>query len=132
MPIAISAFAMVAALVGAGPAAAEPSPKGCAKGDFCAWWKGADRPHIHRPDDFDQVMMAGRDDHIWVFNNGIEGGADHVSVRWNYTQDGGTRDHVKTLCLHFNPGPGVYKAAIGGAKGKNTRLLGVRWFDGEC
>ncbi|WP_331750357.1 MULTISPECIES: hypothetical protein [unclassified Streptomyces] len=53
-------------------------------------------------------------------------------MKWNYTQDGGAGSNVRTKCLHYNPGPGTYKGVIGGAAGKNTRLLSVQWFDGEC
>lgn len=57
-------LAVTATLTGVGPAVAEPSPTGCAKGDFCAWWKSADTPFIHRPDNFNQIMMAGTGGHI--------------------------------------------------------------------
>ncbi|MEV6997821.1 peptidase inhibitor family I36 protein [Streptomyces sp. NPDC093982] len=115
--VATAAFATV--LVTAPTASAEPNPPGCPKEYFCAY-SGENQTG--------QLVVKTKGN--WsgnvafrsAFNNGKPfPGADHVDV--TYTVEDGT----ETACLHYNPGPGGYKAnAVPG-----THVVRVVWR-GEC
>ena len=116
---AVAAAAFATVLATAPGASAEANPPGCGKGYFCVY---------SGPDQTGQLVMrtagnwTGSVPFQSAFNNGVRfPGADHVNV--TYTVDGGT----ETACLHYNPGPGAYKAnAVPG-----TRVVKVVWR-GEC
>jgi hypothetical protein len=116
---AVAAAAFTTVLATAPGASAEPNPPGCPKEYFCAY---------SGPDETGQLVLktAGN----WTgsvafrsaFNNGVRfPGADHVDM--TYAVDGGG----ETVCLHYNPGPGVYK----GNAAPGTRIVKVKWR-GEC
>ncbi|MFI8100792.1 peptidase inhibitor family I36 protein [Streptomyces sp. NPDC086023] len=114
---ATAAFAGVMAT--APSASAEGDPPGCPKGYFCAY-SGYDQSGT-------LLLKTWGNWSGWIpnvkstFNNGLpDAGADHVdqSYRW--------RTGAYTACMHYNPGPGEYKA-----NWDNITLTGVRWR-GEC
>lgn len=119
----LSALAGAAALAGvmitAPSANAEPNPPGCPKGYFCAY---------SEPDQGGTLLMktagdwSGEIHHVGsVFNNGyVFPGADHIDLSYGYTTS------VRHICLHYNPGPGQYKANIIYA------TIGTVKWRGEC
>ncbi|MFC8194578.1 peptidase inhibitor family I36 protein [Streptomyces sp. NPDC060006] len=119
----LSALAGAAALAGvmsiAPTASAEANPPGCPKGYFCAY---------SEPDQRGTLLMKTAGD--WsgeihsvgsVFNNGyVYPGGDHIDLVYGYTTS------VRRICLHYNPGPGEYKANI-----IYATIGSVKWR-GEC
>ncbi|TMR89427.1 hypothetical protein [Nonomuraea basaltis] len=120
-----------------GPAAAEASPSGCPKGNFCLWYEGQDKPFWSEPGDMREPVGTWRPDlHIWAFNNGRpQPGWDHVRVYWHYKYFDGRDtgdEHLNVTCFHYNPGPGRYKGAIGGnSPDKVTHIHKAVWGP-EC
>ncbi|MFJ5266617.1 peptidase inhibitor family I36 protein [Streptomyces sp. NPDC088387] len=114
-----AAAAFAAVVVTAPTASAEPNPPGCPKGYFCAY---------SEPDQRGTLLLATAGN--WkgeihsvgsVFNNGyVAPGADHIQLSYGYTTE------VRSLCLHYNPGPGQYKANIIYA------TIGSATWRGEC
>ena len=85
----------------AAPSFAEPSPPGCAPGNFCIY---------SRHDQTGTLVLktagnwSGSVTGVAAFNNGVPWpGADHVQV------DSHIGDHYESRCMHYNPGPGEYK-----------------------
>lgn len=103
--------------LGARPA--EASPRGCSRGDFCAYSAEGEQGSL-------LLAVAGN----WsgsisgvgsVFNNGVPfPGADHIQLDWNFGGVGWTQ------CVHYNPGPGQYKIDFVG-----VQIVRARWR-GEC
>ncbi|MFC7912323.1 peptidase inhibitor family I36 protein [Streptomyces nigra] len=116
---AVAAASFATVLVNAPGAAAEADPPGCGKEYFCAY---SGENQTGRLVLKTKGNWSGSVAFRSAFNNGVRfPGADHVDV--TYTVDGGT----ETACLHYNPGPGAYKAnAVAG-----TRVVKVVWR-GEC
>jgi hypothetical protein len=88
-------------LASAAPAAAEPSPAGCTKGYVCGYSGTHQRgwPALKA-----RGNWSGRVAVRSIFNNGQrQPGADHVQLEWLY------RGKKWSACLHYNPGPGLYK-----------------------
>lgn len=119
-----AAIAFASLVVPAAPASAEPNPPGCPKEYFCAY-SGINQTGT--------LVLATK--HNWsgfitnvysIFNNGIPWpGYDHVQV------EGWYGPHLKyrpfSICLHYNPGPGMYKFNLTG----DSRIEKVTWR-GEC
>jgi hypothetical protein len=88
-------------LASAAPAAAEPSPPGCPKGYVCGY-SGPDQrgwPALKARGNWSGRVAARS-----IFNNGLrQPGADHIQLEWLY------RGKKWSACLHYNPGPGLYK-----------------------
>lgn len=121
---AAAALLITSVLVGvfatASPASAEPSPDDCPPGNFCAWsdWGQEGRLVVKTTG-----TWFGRESYRSFFNNGVRfPGADHVDITSLYAN--GQRH---TQCIHYNPGPGLYKGDVPTA----TVLESVRWR-GEC
>jgi hypothetical protein len=118
---ALAASAALGATIAMAPtASAEPNPPNCPKGYFCAY-------SAHNSGGSQTIRTAGNwtgsIDSLTLFNNGVVyPGADHVSVDVvTFTKE------RRTICLHYNPGPGAYKVNV--ADGANIRQ--VTWR-GEC
>lgn len=117
----VAAAAVSAGVVAATPtaASAEPSPPGCPKGYFCAYSGPNQRGYTTLRA---KGNWSGRVATRSVFNNGKRmPGADHVDLRWTY------RGKTWSMCLHYNPGPGIYKVNFV----PGVRVTGVKWR-GEC
>jgi hypothetical protein len=115
-----TAAAMLGVIASATTASAEPNPPGCPKGYFCAY---------SGPDQTGSLVLktagnwSGQVRFQSIFNNGYAfPGADHVDMTYWYEGDGNA-----TSCIHYNPGPGLYKWTA-----PYTEVLySVRWR-GEC
>ncbi|WP_128376484.1 peptidase inhibitor family I36 protein [Streptomyces cavernae] len=116
----LAGAAAFAGVIATAPAAtAEPNLPDCPKGYFCAY---------SEPDQRGTLLMRTAGD--WsgeihsvgsVFNNGyVFPGADHVELTYGYTT------FTRVICLHYNPGPGEYKANIIYA------TIGKVTWRGEC
>ncbi|WP_171140896.1 peptidase inhibitor family I36 protein [Streptomyces sp. S3(2020)] len=113
------AAAFAAVVVAAPTATAEPNPPNCPKGYFCAY---------SEPDQRGAQLLrtagnwSGEIHNVGsVFNNGyVAPGVDHIELLYAYT----TSVHV--ICLHYNPGPGQYKANI------TYATIGKATWRGEC
>ncbi|MFF5445776.1 peptidase inhibitor family I36 protein [Streptomyces sp. NPDC012888] len=117
---AFAATAAFAAVMATAPtASAEPNPPGCPKGNFCAY-SGENQTGtllLSTPGNWSGTIYNVQS----TFNNGNPyPGADHIQQTYRY--GGGTHG----VCLHYNPGPGVYKI-----NWDNITLTGARWR-GEC
>ncbi|WP_049561591.1 peptidase inhibitor family I36 protein [Nonomuraea sp. SBT364] len=131
---AVSAVMLAALSV---PAAAEPNPSGCPKGNFCLWYEGQDKPFWSSAGNMTEpVGTWNGDTDIRAFNNGNpQTGVDHVRIYWHYkyfgTPDRGG-ETLKVTCLHYNPGPGTYKTTIGtGSSEKVVHIHKAVWGP-EC
>lgn len=113
------AAALAAVFTSAPVASAEPNPPGCPKGYFCAYSEPDQRGTLLLATDRDwrgEIHDVGS-----VFNNGyVFPGADHIQLDYGYTT------FTRTICLHYNPGPGEYKANIIYA------TIGSATWRGEC
>ncbi|MEG3630816.1 hypothetical protein [Streptomyces poriticola] len=120
---AIGILATAAAFAGviatAPSASAEPNPPGCGKGYFCAYsgYDQSGRLLLRTAGNWSGTIYNVRS----TFNNGYAyPGADHIDQTYTY------RGNTYTKCLHYNPGPGQYKA-----NWADITLKNVRWR-GEC
>lgn len=119
MSILAGAAAFAAVVVTAPTATAEANPPNCPKGYFCAY---------SQPDQRGELLLrtegnwAGEIHNVGsVFNNGyVAPGADHIELLYAYTTS------TRVMCLHYNPGPGQYKANIIYA------TIGKATWRGEC
>lgn len=113
------AAAFAAVVVTAPTATAEPNPPDCPKGYFCAYSEPDQRGALLLRT---AVNWSGEIHSVGsVFNNGyVAPGADHIELLYAYTTS------VHTMCLHYNPGPGQYKANIIYA------TIGKATWRGEC
>ncbi|MGC9540380.1 peptidase inhibitor family I36 protein [Streptomyces sp. UG1] len=117
---AVAAAAFTTVLVTAPGASAEPNPPGCEKEYFCAY-SGVNQ--TGRLVVKTKGNWSGNVAFRSAFNNGGRfPGADHVDVTYASPGGGG-----ETACLHYNPGPGAYKANAA----PGTRIVKVVWR-GEC
>jgi hypothetical protein len=123
MPIAgaVAAMALSGFIAMAPPASAEPNPPGCPRGSFCAYWGPNQTGPLLLADDGNwSGQIAGVES---VFNNGTAWpGADHIQLAYR------ERGVNKSVCIHYNPGPGAYKMNFAFP---GVTITSARWR-GEC
>jgi Peptidase inhibitor family I36 len=102
----------------------EPNPPGCARGYFCAYsgQNQTGRLLLATAGNWSGSIAGVKS----VFNNGYPcTGCDHIQL--TYYWPGNEFDYSD--CIHYNPGPGLYKLNYPGAAG--VRIVSAVWR-GEC
>ncbi|MEV4893480.1 hypothetical protein AB0K48_29270 [Nonomuraea sp. NPDC055795] len=129
--LAIGAALAAGAVLTAAPAqAAEPNPNYCQRGQACAYVEGYGAPAITTYGDYrPSGGVTSARNSWWIYNNGTQGGKDHIRVLWRTELNGHYGDY-KVNCFHVQPGP-EHTGRIG-VRGSNIELHAIVWFDGEC